>query len=514
MKKLILLFILSSFGVYSYGSFSSIDYSGGNPETNNVLEKVSKVDKKYNFIIPDSLVRTIVLEINKAVFPSNVNPKDYLSPDTKWGGIHSDNEEIIALAKEITSEYSNDYDKVKAIHDWVATNIYYDYDVYYAKSGYITGSIDVLHNKKTVCSGYANLVAALLRSIGIPCRVVSGLGLGVGTSGKWDFQNFEEATNHAWNEIYVSGKWIIMDATWDSDMNYQNGEFRRGRGLRGHTYFAPTIEDFSFDHRLEPNNDDERKKVKSIREDYIWRYIKYENTWDGYQFYMERYPSGRYFAECKIAAEDYLWVVAATKNTIEDYEKYEREYPSGRYISQCKANKHTVEARNSWNQIRGTDNKNAIINFLAKYNDCFQAEEAKQQLSVLYEKDGDKSMQNFQYETALSCYDNAIKYYNTAMLANKRADANSEKLFLKFIANANIENGEAYMKECRMGKYFLYVYEKLYLMYYNEAEIAYKAKNYSVAKQYYEKVTERKRNEKYDNITKQAKKKLKKIEKI
>jgi len=251
--------------------------------------------------IPDSLAGLIVLKINRTVFPPDVNPKDFLAPS--WG-VDCDNQEIIVLAQEITSLCKDDYSKAKAIHDWLATHIYYDFDAYYANNGansynYVVGSVDVLHNKRSVCSGYANLWAALLRSAGIPCRVVSGVGLGLSTNGEWNFQNLEKTTNHAWNEIYVSGKWIIMDATWDSDMRYQHGTFDRGCGLRGYRYFDPTIENFSLDHRLDAENSEGRQRVENIKEDCIWNYLANRNTLESYQFYMQIYPSGRYSDKCR-----------------------------------------------------------------------------------------------------------------------------------------------------------------------------------------------------------------------
>jgi len=32
-------------------------------------------------------------------------------------------------------------------------------------------------------------------------------------------------TNHAWNEAFVDGKWIILDTTWDSFNYYENRKY-------------------------------------------------------------------------------------------------------------------------------------------------------------------------------------------------------------------------------------------------------------------------------------------------
>lgn len=205
----------------------------------------------------------------------------------------------MALAKEITDKYSNNYDKVRAVHEWLASHIYYDYDAFFTGNIAATyQSIDVLRNKKAICQGYANLAAALLRSIRIPCRVVTGMGLGLSTNGKWDFQNLEKRTNHAWNEAYVSGRWILMDATWDCDLSCLNGQYYDSFGLKRYRYFDPTIEAFSLDHKLTPENIAGWERTENLKEDYIWKYIAATNTLEAYRFYKQQYPDGRYSDQC------------------------------------------------------------------------------------------------------------------------------------------------------------------------------------------------------------------------
>jgi len=132
--------------------------------------------------------------------------------------VQSDDPDIIALADTITSGISSEYEKARAIHDWVAENICYD-------SGLLTGasiselifengeekwySTCVLRNRRAVCGGYANLNAALLRAVGIPAKNISGQAGGMA---------------HEWNEAFVDGRWINIDTTWDTNNFYEDGQ--------------------------------------------------------------------------------------------------------------------------------------------------------------------------------------------------------------------------------------------------------------------------------------------------
>ena len=155
---------------------------------------------------------------------------------------------IKELAEEITEGINNEYDQVKAIHDWVAGNIYYDHDgVRYNQRGR-NDTMDTLDRRIAVCQGYAELTASLLRSIGIPARMANGYALGASAGGAtWETANLS-SSNHAWNEAYVDGRWIVMDATWNSTNKYENGELTSG-SIRS-TYFDISIEALSNTHKI------------------------------------------------------------------------------------------------------------------------------------------------------------------------------------------------------------------------------------------------------------------------
>ena len=144
-------------------------------------------------------------------------------------------EDTMELVASITEGLTDDYEKAKAIHIWVAENLWYDYDWYYDDTlELFYAPSEILVEKRTVCSGYANLAGSLLRAAGIPAVVVDG---------------FSEGEGHAWNEAYVNGRWILMDPTWDSYNFYEEGEFSR-QYPAGDDYFDISMAALSRDHTI------------------------------------------------------------------------------------------------------------------------------------------------------------------------------------------------------------------------------------------------------------------------
>ena len=150
-----------------------------------------------------------VWEHNKTILSKWKNPAHYLNSCLPA--------EIVSVSNQICENTVDEYEKIKKINQWVATNIVYDYEYYEGKktTGYLE-PLDVLHHKLTVCEGYANLTRALIQAQNIPCQKVSGYALGLGTKGVWDETNLKiTESNHAWNRAYVKNRWVNLDSTWD-----------------------------------------------------------------------------------------------------------------------------------------------------------------------------------------------------------------------------------------------------------------------------------------------------------
>ena len=78
-------------------------------------------------------------------------------------------------AWELTKEIDNPLGKVEAVYNFVVKELTYDIEkARTVKSGYIPVLDSVLEEKKGICFDYASLMTGMLRSQGIPCKMVFG----------------------------------------------------------------------------------------------------------------------------------------------------------------------------------------------------------------------------------------------------------------------------------------------------------------------------------------------------
>ncbi len=81
----------------------------------------------------------------------------------------------IDKAAELTRGLTDTMAKVEKVYDYVVDNLSYDYQrAATVKSGYLPVLDSVLAENKGICFDYASLMTGMLRSQGIPCRLLIG----------------------------------------------------------------------------------------------------------------------------------------------------------------------------------------------------------------------------------------------------------------------------------------------------------------------------------------------------
>jgi hypothetical protein len=115
-----------------------------------------------------------------------------------------------ALVKELVSGLSDSTEQVRAIYTWIAKNISYDLAAYRSSDKVNSSADEALKTRKAICSGYSALFERLCELAGIKAVVITGYAKGYGYTPYTKFLS----TNHAWNAVFLNGKWHFVDATW------------------------------------------------------------------------------------------------------------------------------------------------------------------------------------------------------------------------------------------------------------------------------------------------------------
>lgn len=170
-----------------------------NPLLNNIQGVKWKSSKK-SVVTVSSSGKIKAKKKGSAVITATAGEKKYSYKVTVYGKTVEKRVDQI-IKSEIRSGMTN-YDKVKAVHNWMIRHVKYDYN------RLLTGTIpQVSHTAKgalikkvAVCDGYAHAFQMVMKKLGISCRFV------VGRSGR---------IGHGWNMVKLGGKWYHVDVTFD-----------------------------------------------------------------------------------------------------------------------------------------------------------------------------------------------------------------------------------------------------------------------------------------------------------
>jgi len=121
-------------------------------------------------------------------------------------------ERVRTLAQSLTANAPTAYDKAVAIRDYLLT---IPYELYPPPQPPGSETVDnfLFVDQRGVCEQFATAHAVLLRSLGIPTRLVAGYGAGE-YSALSGYYTVRSNDAHAWTEVYFPGYgWVPFDAT-------------------------------------------------------------------------------------------------------------------------------------------------------------------------------------------------------------------------------------------------------------------------------------------------------------
>ncbi len=126
------------------------------------------------------------------------------------------NNKVDEIYNSVIGNSTNEKNNIKKIHDYIINNTRYNVDE--EKLNQITTSstaIGSLINGLATCNGYTDAMGLFLDKMGISNVRISN-------------------NEHIWNLVYLNGKWLHLDLTWDDPVNNLNQDRLE------YTYFLKT----------------------------------------------------------------------------------------------------------------------------------------------------------------------------------------------------------------------------------------------------------------------------------
>lgn len=104
----------------------------------------------------------------------------------------------VSLVRELAASCETDTELASKVYDYLVKHIRYDKEkAATVQSGYLPDPDETLAEGKGICFDYAALAAAMLRSAGIPCKLITGY--------------VENNVYHAWNCFYLESQgWVTV----------------------------------------------------------------------------------------------------------------------------------------------------------------------------------------------------------------------------------------------------------------------------------------------------------------
>lgn len=190
-----------------------ISYISNDPE---ILTNINNYVHPYHSF---SNIQTIISESGEI----NINI-NYLYTEKE---IMEINQKVNDIYDAVIRPNMTDYEKIKAIHDYIIDHVKYDVERNTNKnSSYLSyKAYGPLIQGHATCSGYTDAMAIFLEKMGIKnFKIATELMQ-------------EDISGHVWNALYLDNTWLHLDLTWDDPVSED------GKDYLQHKYFLISTEE-------------------------------------------------------------------------------------------------------------------------------------------------------------------------------------------------------------------------------------------------------------------------------
>ncbi len=123
-------------------------------------------------------------------------------------------DDVVKKAVAIANTFQTDYDKAKAVYDFLIDS--YDYDWSLTK----TKEYELFETGEGVCTAYSLAYKDIMQELGIPCLTVSSSEIA-----------------HMWNVVQIDGEWYNVDVSWGDIYTAESESFRYENFMKSDYYF-------------------------------------------------------------------------------------------------------------------------------------------------------------------------------------------------------------------------------------------------------------------------------------
>ena len=199
------MFVRSPEPLRNLGSVKSITYHITPTKETTKLTIPSNDNQKAQRLSNGKVVVTIepVAAPPGVRFPYSGSDNAILEATKPTRFLQSDHKEIIKLAGRAVGRTKDAAEAIKKIEAFVGNYI----ENTSLSVGYASAA-EVADSRQGDCSEFAVLTAAMCRAVGIPAQVVFGVAY------VEDFAGLQGFGGHAWNQAYIGGKWVGLDAAF------------------------------------------------------------------------------------------------------------------------------------------------------------------------------------------------------------------------------------------------------------------------------------------------------------
>lgn len=208
IKSIIFLSIII-IGIITYNNTIGIYNTLEIFNENKIYTELSDILERNTGELTEEIVSNFLPTSNIIIYYNGVTLEE---------GVKSNNE-IDAMARELTESVTNDMDKARILYSWIGSNLKYDYDraekALNNENVEDSGAITAFKNRSGICFDYSCLYVAMAKAVNLNVRLLTGSA--------YDGSQYGP---HAWNEVYIDEieKWIPVDTTFYLAGNYFNNK--------------------------------------------------------------------------------------------------------------------------------------------------------------------------------------------------------------------------------------------------------------------------------------------------